>query len=214
MPTKVDGVLISNESLPSRIRSIALANPHNYYICLLGDAFVSDSVESSSVEKIFKEIKKEKANYCNLIPKNRNNMKDGIRKIKTKERYAVSFIAFIASYDFVVSEFINISDYDFENKYLLKSIFSNDRYLDGMFILNRNILNICHGISNGKWIRKTHKAIKNKVDFDSAGLPIQSLLDSIKEKLSFMSSVVLGPRVRYKLKKILIKLGFKFKSNY
>lgn len=206
----------SEETLPTKICNIAKNNKKDYYICLLGDAFLCGAIDKEEIDKTFKLIEEGGYDYCNLIPKN-NFLKNGkvIRNIKTNERYGVSFIAFVATYDFIVNEFgDNISDHDFETKYLLKAIHQKSKYLNEKAILKRNIFHICHGVSDGKWVRKSYKKVCNNGIEITNQIPVQGFKDSMKDTLFRVSSFLFPPKLRFKIKKLLIKIGFKFKTEY
>ncbi len=214
LPIDFQNVYVSNEPLPVKIRQIAINNPSDYYICLLGDAFICEKVNVEKLNYFFEEVLNERMSYCNLIPKSKINRKRIYQIIKANRRYSVSFIAFLASYNFIISEFGGITDYDFENKYLLKGLNSKEKFLENMYIVTNNIFNIYHGISNGKWIRKTYRKLKsNGINIDRR-IVFQNPLDIFREFLFRVSNILFPLKFRYVIKKLLRHLGFKFKSDY
>ena len=209
-----DDIYISKEeTLPTKIKHIAEKHPDEVYICLLGDAFIT---KRADMHVLFNELMKQKFNYCNLMPKGAKKIRKNsiIKKIKTKQRYGVSFIAFAATYAFITSEFNGISDYDFEINYLKKSYETKDKFFGGMYMLNTDLLGIVHGISNGKWNRKAYATISKNNVITSNDIPVQTIRDYFFDNLANFSSLLVPLRLRFFLKKMLIKFGFKFKTGY
>lgn len=207
-----------NDTLPTSIKKISDAYPARYYICLLGDAFISQRVNTDEFNKIIDLMRKNNIDYCNLYTSKRNEQL--FQYIKKDQIYGMSFIAFVASNNFIKNEFKNnISDVDFEEKWLRKACSysglkrNEKKYCDKIENTN-NILNIVHGIQNGKWFRKSYRKLKK----------YQIVKENDREKISMKNTFILffkslirnkiSPKKRYYLKKLLSKLGMKFASKY
>ena len=205
----------SLETLPSKIKSIVEQTNHQFYICLLGDAFICDKIDLYYLDSLLQEMSEKGIDYCNLIPKHsKKRSKKLYSYIKKRKRYGVSFIAFIASRNFILNNFDeNLTDFDFENKYLINALFCEKKETyDNMIILNSNLFNIYHGISNGKWIRKSHRKVsKNGIYIDKT-YKKQNFLDELKNLLSDFSSICMPRNVRLFFKKMLLKCGLKTKT--
>ena len=144
-------------TLPECILNVAHEYAADYYFCFLGDAFICDVINQEEVDQCLKEINDFKINYCRLQPKacvkDRQDIGKILRRINVQERYAHSFIAFIATRKFVYEEFgERITDRDFELRYL-GTKFMNDQsvFYSDRAILRKNIFNILPGIEKGKW---------------------------------------------------------------
>lgn len=151
----------SNEkSLPKKIYLASKKYPADYYLCLLGDAFICDRVDRTKIKKLVNFIEKNKIDYCNLMPKNMPH-KGIIRYINKREAYGVSFIAFISSRKYIETVLSAYTDdIAFEMDYLGKAEKNTPGYYKNMIILNENIFHILHGVIKGKWTRKAARYIE------------------------------------------------------
>lgn len=111
-----------SSSLPTCVSNAALKYKADYYLIFLGDAFISQPVNNKKVELLLSSLIIDNINYCRLLPQISryiNSYRKEYRRINTNERYGHSFIAFGASYHFIMKEFShNITDRDFEIRYL------------------------------------------------------------------------------------------------
>lgn len=183
-----------NATLTECIVNASNMYPADYYLVFLGDAFVSKKVKTEDVKKCLFELKNYKINYCRLQPKATviKQKKAGtlLRYINVKERYAHSFISFIATKEFINSEFgPNITDRDFELKYLeLANKEDISFYFDDRTILRKDIFHIMPGIEKGKWDRIVLRKLKRnypEIDFTK-----RELISIQKEMFLMMRSKV------------------------
>ena len=155
-----------NATLPKCILNAKRLYPADYYFVFLGDAFISKLVNNEDVEKCLLEMHEYNINYCRLLPQNilgkERIIEKRLRYINTNERYGHSFIAFIATKQFIEKEFgKGISDRDFEIKYLeLANKNRNVSYFKDRAICRKNIFHIMPGIEKGKWDRIVLKKLK------------------------------------------------------
>ncbi|KRM29061.1 hypothetical protein [Limosilactobacillus panis] len=165
------------DSLPSCVYNAALNYKADYYLVFLGDAFISKPVNNKSIESLLQSLIKENINYCRLLPQfslhERNHQKK-YRRINTDERYGHSFIAFGASPEFIKKEFShNITDRDFEIKYLKLANRKENLYFKDRTILQKNLFHILPSIQKGKWDRVNYFYLKKKypkVSFSNRGI--------------------------------------------
>lgn len=128
------------------------------YLVFLGDAFISKKVDNSKVLAFLDEFDRYKIDYCRLYSQFVRYKKlmvgTTMRKMKCA-RYVMSFVAFAATKDFIMTEFGHgESDIDFEVKYL--EIAENTKgsvFYDKRTMLSSNFLHILPGIEKGKWER-------------------------------------------------------------
>lgn len=200
-------------SLPGKVYLANHLLGFEYYICLLGDAFITEKVNSNLIDEFVTQIKTNGIDYCKIMvsrPKLNHSMIELIDKMDT---YAVSFLAYIANRKFIEKEFIeNISDFDFENKYLNP----NMRYeLRNIARLNHNIFNLTHGVIKGKWITSSYRKIqKYSYRITQSVRPKLNLFEEVKLNMVDSSYRILSLKNRAKIKKLLNKIGFKFLTNY
>lgn len=199
------------ETIPGRIREIVQNEGEGYYLCFLADALICKNVKGEDVISFIDTMMSNGIRYCNLMPK--TNKKCLFENINKKQRYGVSFIAFLASSDFIMEEFAKgITDYDFEEKYLkIANEASNDRYPD-MCILCKNLFNIEHGIVGGKWDRKTYKILMKDGVCISNQIEKQSMRDYLFQKAARIVNKCMPNSIRLFLKRRMEKRGEKFKT--
>lgn len=208
-------------SLPKAIYNATKKYKADYYFCLLGDAFITENINQQFVERLLSIMTEKKINYCSLLPvksslqpkKNR----DIFNYIKYQDRYSHNFIAFIASEKFIQEEFSNnITDFEFELKYLKIANEMLKGYFDDRIILNRNYMNINHGISKGKWIRKTYKMLlKQNLDKPLPNRRIMSIKETLLLNVGLLINWIFPNKIRILLKKFLSKYLFmKFPTKY
>ncbi len=199
------------ETIPGRIREIVNKEGKGYYCCFLADAFICKNLAERDVKNFLEMIEAESISYCNLLPKkNKRILKEPINK---KQRYGVSFIAFIASYDFIIDEFKpGITDYDFEEKYLMIANEAGNGKFENMYILCNNMFHIEHGIVGGKWDRKTYKVLRKDGVQISNQIKLQSVKEYLFQKFARIVNNYFPNALRQIIKKRMTQRGGKFKT--
>ncbi|MCD7120627.1 hypothetical protein LTY37_07375 [Limosilactobacillus agrestis] len=146
-----------NSTLPTCIYNAAQKNKADYYLVFLGDAFISKKVNDLEINALLAKLMKNSINYCRLLPQLSFHKNRGIReyrKLNSNERYGHSFVAFGASSNFIEREFgVDITDRQFEIKYLKIANEKKDVYFNDRVILKQNIFHILPSIQKGKWDR-------------------------------------------------------------
>lgn len=208
-------------TLPDCLRNATESVDADLYFSFLGDAFFSRMVNIDKLERLIDLLLIDKINYCSLIPKRKyiynkmisyNNL---YRSISYNDLYAHSFIAFIASKEFIFNEFIDgFTDYDFEIKYLKmsgKKGFYNDRV-----ILIDDVFNIIPGIQKGKWNRKCYKVLsKQSLQVSNNKRKKLSVNETIRNNIISCLQPVIPIKMRLIIKRILINSKLiKFSSKY
>ena len=200
-------------TLPQCIFNVAKKVRVEYYICFLGDAFLSERVQNSDIENIIITMKMYQIEYCRLIPKKRRNVEkinSYLRRPCDKERYTVSFIAFISSFNFIEKEFgRTVTDLDFERKY------EKVTNCQDFAVVNHNYLHIVAGIDKGRWNRRALHRLKKRnpsVEFSKRGK--LSVKDQLIYDLREIFEPIMSEQIRKKVKRLLSKLGiFDFTIN-
>ena len=155
-----------NVTLPGCIYNASKKYQADYYLCFLGDAFVSKPVNSQIINEIIDYMEENGINYCSLNPAvactREKKINQLLRYINLKDRYGFTFTAFIATKEFIDREFSNgETDFEFENKYLeiSNSCSRDDDYYKDAVTLRQNYLNIYPAIVKGKWDRHMYNVI-------------------------------------------------------
>lgn len=203
------GEIIINELQMNPLKKlISAAEKINsfYYICLLGDAFISDKVSNEEVSNFINTMRDMQINYCNLYRNHYKKTDVLFSNITKSELYGFAFVEFIASKEFlknVLSRFN--SDLEFENYYNEKSMKGkNKECYEDCVRANLNLLNILHGIQKGKWVRDTKKKIDKISDLAVKNKrPIMSRTDCFYNELF---DILLNGRIYKIYKKIKGKL--------
>ncbi len=193
-------------TLPDCIKNVCLKRKDDYYICLLGDAFIVEKIDTKNTVAILNELIGSKTEYCNLIPKKIKKEKIEFREICKQDIYYHSFVGFFASHEFILNEFTHGStDLDFEEKYLKIAVETrnNDKF-DRHYILNKNIFHIMPGISKGLWNRDVHAHLhKTYSGINLGDRGKLSYAMTIKGKIIKIIQPRLNPRLRFKVKNFL-----------
>lgn len=207
-------------TLPTCIYNVKKKYNADYYLCFLGDAFITKKIDTDTVNDILISLKENNISYCNLKPKHilynlmsKYKIDEYQRYLTVNERYGVSFVSFIAASDFIEKKFRNgITDLEFEIEYLNKGIIVEK---DPFFysILKKNIFNIYPGIVKGKWEKTVlNKLKKENPEFEFCKRESLSYKSEIIIKISRITSNFVPNKMRKKIKKI-ISLLFDFKFN-
>lgn len=203
-----------NKSLTKSIYDIVCTYEDDYYLCLLGDAFIGKKVNNNEVNELITKFKKNNISYCSLM--HENFKEKSFTYIKNNEVYAFNFPAFIAKRDYIINEFSELKDdYAFEEKYLKEAfIAENSLYREDMVKLDKPIFGIIHGVVNGKWLRDSYKKMKiykyNEL-YDRKQMTIHKYV--IYKSRLYLHKVI-SPRLRHNIKNILTKFGISFYSKY
>lgn len=199
------------------ITNAAKLFPSDCYMVLLGDAFILDRVDSQLIDSAINSFVSLGLQYCNLIPYKTIHKKrvvnDYFYYINRRDRYSHSFVAFLASPDFINNEFANSyldSDRDFELKYLeeTKGINCNSYYRDHV-CLRDNILHIVPGIEKGQWNRivrnRIEKTVPDVIENNRMSISLQWQIVLILRK---QIMPIIPDSIRLLLKRLISKCSF------
>lgn len=153
-------------SLPTCVLNAALEYKADYYLIFLGDAFISKRVDDDMAKRLLCSLISKNIDYCRLLPQlhlNIDHSEKQYRNICTDERYSHSFIAFGASLEFIRNEFNNnITDRDFELKYLKLANQKKHIHFENRVILRKNLFHVMPSIQKGEWDRLNLAYLKRK----------------------------------------------------
>ena len=209
----------SAQTLTDAVYFINKKYPTEFTICFLGDAFITGKVNQADVEKLIKDIYRDRINYCRLVTRayEKKHLKNRqYRLITGKDVYCFSFVAFIASHNFIESEFKDSSDLEFEKKYLEKCLYLEQNYTyDDSAMLIKNVFRISPGINKGKWDRHVYALLNKKyrdINFEKRQLLPWKM--QIRTDIINVIQRIFPAKYRHLFKKLLSNIGFDFNTIY
>ena len=205
------------KTLPGALYDIVYEKDYEYCISFLGDAFINSKVNDEIVLNIIDSMKKSQIDYCCLIPRipwmgMGKRINSYMRAVSNRDSYNISFVAFIASRKFILDEFNNnISDLNFEEKYLKKALSKYEVYKNKS-ILYGNYLGLVPGIDSGKWNRHALKKLtKKNPEISFTHREKLSAKNQLRNDICHILQIFLTRKQIIIIKKILRKL---FKINF
>lgn len=204
------------DTIPDCIYRVSEMYPADFYMFFLGDAFITRRVDNTKVENLLFEMQENGFKYCNLLKNHICRKNTFYERLKKTESYGVQFITFIASKDFINTEFNKkVTDFDFEQKYLIIASKATEEYYENYIAADKRLFGVLHGINKGCWIRKSYQFLRKKYpNIQLGNRRKQSLKIEIYEDLAYLSSQLLTTKTRSKIKQLMCKKGKKFYTNY
>lgn len=210
-----------NSQWSTRTR-IAVENIKEPYICLLlEDFFTSSKIDSSVIENIMTFIKENNIKYYKLnsfskIKGKKFKNSDYLFRIPQNLDYGISLQPAIWERNFLL-ELLGTEDYNawkFEADRVKESSGSPKAPLEGCLYDNRNVLKICHGVVQGKFLPPAVKCFKKQNYF----LNVENRGVMTKKEYAFYKFKLIAknyfPRtLKKQIKRFLSKLGIKFIVN-
>lgn len=191
----------------------------DFYMCFLGDAFISSKVDTKLVISLLSRLKQNKAQYCKIFSRNFKKEvpnTDLIRRLRRSDIYSHSFVAFIASQEFIDNALKGKTDLEFEKEYLEldSNAVSDEEYIDDYLIL-KDIFHIIPTVSKGKWDRFALSVVKKEnPNIDYANRQYLNTFDQVREVLYRKLRYFIPRTVRGKVKKLLSCTGLRFSTKY
>lgn len=210
-----------NCTLPEALYNVVNNSEYDYCISFLGDAFINKSIDNKMVESLIKELDENNIAYCNLIPRiayrfHKKMATKNTRYISTSDSYNMSFVAFIASREFILKEFAGkVTDLDFEKKYLNRTNSKCYTYKNRV-ILTKNLFGLVPGICAGKWDRHALRLLQySNPEVCFTNRKKISNLEMIKNDLIMIFQVFASQKQRVVFKKVLSKITkIKFATDF
>lgn len=183
-------------------------------ICMLGDMFISATIDDGVIGNILRKLSEDKVDYCSLNYvknyKKEKSYSEELRFINNLDRYSHSFSAFFASRNFIEKELVKYdTDLDFEKSYLFgKESF----YYNNHLAVRKNYFNFMPGIIKGKWDRINYFKLKrNNPEIAFEKRAMQSRSESIICHIRSMAIHLLPHGLRIWLKKLIENaMGMRF----
>lgn len=192
----------------------------DYVLLLLEDYLIGKKVDSNKFDSIVNKIVKEEINYFRLtnFPKSKNSKAiEEYAPIYQDEEYGINLQAAIwkVSYLKKVLHKYSGNAWEFEIGLLSETVDAPHKAIPGCYTMLNDPLCILNGVLKGKWFPSTIKFFKKQgIIIDSSHRGMLSFLEVLKyESMQFVKNKV-SSKMRKKMKKIALKLGFKFMSEY
>ncbi|MBE0067689.1 hypothetical protein [Thermoanaerobacterium thermosaccharolyticum] len=200
---------------------IAVQQIKEPYICLLlEDYFIGAQVNNEAVYEALDLIKQDGIIYYKLNNFSRVNTKlynniDYLYTIPENLEYGVSLQPAIWKRDYLL-ELIGDEDYtawEFELDQVKKASHGSNKPLHGCVFDKRNILNICHGVVQGKILPTAIQYFKNKgYNLNLSNREVMSRKEFAYYRLKGIGKYFVPKFLRNAAKNILEILGFRFMS--
>ncbi|MDY2627202.1 MAG: hypothetical protein SOW08_02620 [Lachnospiraceae bacterium] len=202
---------------------IAIERVHTPYICLLLEDFlVGDTINTRKVKNSLEFIEKHNIRYFKLVNMNRAvKNRDPhygeyrfLHVIQQSDEYGVSLQAAVWSKEYL-SELLGTDNYNawtFEFNRVREAAGKPDIPNPGCVFDERNILNLHHGVIQGKYLPGTIKYFQRLGINLNVKREVMSRMQYYKLRLISRGKYMLPRSMRNPLKKILEKMGMKFVS--
>lgn len=198
---------------------IAIENINASYICLLlEDFFTSSKVNNNTIKEIVEFIKNNNIKYYKLNSFSRirtNNYKDKeyLHIIPENLDYGISLQPAIWERNFLL-ELLGSEDYNawkFESNRIKESSIGTNMPLKGCLFDSRNVLEICHGVVQGKYLPPAYKLFKdNNYYLNISERTVMTKKEYYLYKLKSIGKEIIPRKQKRIIKNILRKIGFKF----
>ncbi|PFA66932.1 hypothetical protein CN378_12545 [Bacillus sp. AFS015802] len=193
----------------------------DYVLLLLEDYLIGEKVKNSDLNQAMNFIVNNNVNYLRItnIPRKRaiKENSDQIYPIYKNEEYGVNLQASVWKKDFLLAKLKEVdgSAWEFEINFLKEAVDGNKEPLDDCFVSTANIIDIHNGILKGKWFPKTIRYFRKRginIDYQYRGK--LSIKEVISHNVRFYLRENIPNSLRKTIKKLLLKMGVKFVSQY
>lgn len=202
---------------------LAIEKAKSPYICLLLEDFlVGDVIDSNVINETLDYISQENIRYFKLVNmsravKNKDLYYNGskfLHVIPQSDEYGVSLQAAIWERDYL-KELVGKDNYNawiFEFNQVKAARGKKNEPMPGCVFDERNILNLQHGIVQGKYLPCTINYFKKKGIELNVEREVMSYFQYYKIRLISKGKYLIPQKLREPVKKILEKAGMKFVS--
>lgn len=194
----------------------------DYYLGFEADRVIMDRVETSEVEKILDFIEANNIQYFRCHASRNKKKKADIYEgylhffhIRANEPYGVPGSSAIWSKELRSYLRANkINGYQWEALQNERAATTHDRWIDGYATDDRNVFHILHCVEKKKWIRSAKRnLLKDGIDIMESTRDTQTLLETVMAHTKELFMRIPG-KTRFRIKKLLKIIGFKFSTDY
>ncbi len=198
---------------------LALSQIKEPYVCLLlEDYFIGQDIDSRQIKTALNLMKNDQLKYYKLnsfsqISTDSYKGFDYIKVIPQNLEYGISLQAAIWDKNYLL-DLIGFDDYNawkFEVDRIRETDINSKFPIIGCVYDNRNILNICHCVAQGKFLPSAIKYFKKRnYLINTSKREVMSKREYLYYKLKAKGKFLIPKKLRRFVKQILILFGFKF----
>jgi len=191
------------------------------YICLLlEDYFIGAEIDNNQIREALNLMGKDKLKYYKLstfskIKTEKYKESSHLHNIPGDLEYGVSLQAAIWDKEYLL-KLIGDEDYNawkFEIDRIRESERVKEEGLVGCVFDNRNILNICHGVAQGKYLPPAVKYFEKRGRvLNTNSRPIMTKKEYMYYRAKGISAQIIPKKLKNRIKVVLKFFGFKFVS--
>lgn len=195
----------------------------DYYLLFEEDRIIMNPVNTHDVEEILNFMDTEKVPYfrchASIFRKKKSNLFHGqvhYYHIPAQEPYGVCGSTVIwskAMMEFLKEDF-EFDGYRWEKFQNERAALSKDKWVENYATDDRNVFHILHCIDKQRWIPSAKRELcKEGYDFEDSNRDVLSFVQSTFFTVKRVAKRIPG-KIRYRIKKILKLIGFKFQTDY
>lgn len=221
-PANYDGVEVincgENAQWSTRTR-FALSQIKEPYVCLLlEDYFIGQPVDGELIKNALDLLKNDRLKYYKLnsfskISTDSYKGLDYLKVIPKNLEYGISLQAAIWDKKYLI-DLIGSGDYNawkFEVDRIRETNTDTESPIIGCVYDNRNILNICHGVAQGKFLPPAIRYFKRRnYLINTSKRTVMSKREYLYYNLKGKGKFLIPKKLRSNVKQILNRFGFKF----
>ena len=192
-----------------------------YILTFVDDDYISAPVDTKAVREIIFTMEKNSIRYCKRpVARPKQPLYNAIphlHSISYREPYGLTLGTAFWHRDFLVKQLSDgsMDGWALENKWLEDTLDSPDGYFEGCVVDDRNLLNIVHCVSKGKWIPGGLKKMRESgCEVDTGTRAILPKKNTNINNIKCSIGLCISTRNRLRIKKVLRKLGMKFTTDY
>lgn len=194
-----------------------------YYLCCEDDRIFTKRVNNKDVEKILDFMEKNDVKYFRTHssirkkkPVDQYKGYEHFYHIRNDEPYGICGSSSIFRDDYLRELIENTeNEYIYENELLEESYLSKQLYVNNAATDDRNVFHIVHCIEKQKWLRDSKKVIESLgYDLSNNKRDCEGFFQNMLSKTKSFIGIKMPLKYRYKLKKIITKIGIKFITKY
>lgn len=208
-----------NDSWVSRSIDALKLIDTKYILLMCDDIFLTAEMNDNKIYHIVDFMEKNDINFCRLQPRKKGLKIKGenflIREYQTSP-YAKNLQIGIYNKEYLLNVIGDgsLSAWDIEARWLKECLYAEKKPFKDIICVSKPIIEVVHGVEKGKLYPSTIRKLKQLGFEINSDRKILSRYWEIKKNIIGKIGIVLSPKVRYCMKKLLSKIGFIFVSEY
>ena len=215
----VGEVVVCDSSLTDskrHLRALDRANSE-YVLLIVEDGLITKPVNSQRIEEILDYMDEKQLNFCKMVPfpsKKGKKIQDfpNAKYISKRQAYGINYLCGIyrVSYLKTLLDSECKDSWEIEEMLLRKAAASEKGYYEDKILVTDDPLNIVFCVEKGKWSHWAKKYIKKNGYMFNSSRESWSLWHDFVAGIKHFISNILPIKLRFKIKKVLMKFGMKF----